>query len=77
MTDKKNGNQSDVARRLGISRQAVAKLIKNRERTGAPDPSEDGSYDIESFATWYINDFEQKSGPKRGIRAPKKTHIKS
>lgn len=69
MTDIKLGNQSDVARRLGISRQAVAKLIKNRERTGAPIPDDSGKYDIEGFASWYANDFEQKSGPKRGIRS--------
>lgn len=63
------GNQSDVARRLGISRQAVAKLLKNRKRTGAPMPRADGKYDVEAFAMWYVEDFKQKSGPKSGIRA--------
>ena len=62
------GNQSDIARRLGISRQAVAKLIKNRERTGAPKPEADGKYNLDAFARWYVNDFSPKSGPTRGIR---------
>ena len=66
---KTHGNQSDVARRLGISRQAVAKLIKNRERTGIPEPGKDGLFDLEAVAKWYLEDFEQKSGPARGIRA--------
>uniref|UniRef100_A0AAU6R667 DNA binding HTH domain-containing protein n=1 Tax=Micrococcus phage Kurnik TaxID=3092208 RepID=A0AAU6R667_9CAUD len=64
-----HGNQSAVARRLGISRQAVAKLIKNRERTGAPEPGEDGLYDLHAFAVWYVEDFKPTSGPKVGIRA--------
>lgn len=67
--EKTRGNQSDVARRLGISRQAVAKLIKNRARTGAPLPGHDGQYDLEAFATWYTGSFGPKSGPTRGIRA--------
>ena len=68
--EKAHGNQSAVAVRLGISRQAVAKLIKNRHRTGAPMPREtDGQYDIEGFATWYVHDFDPRTGPKRGIRA--------
>lgn len=62
------GNQSAVARRLGISRQAVAKLIKNRERTKAPLPREDGLYDLEAFASWYVDDFDPRTGPRRGIR---------
>lgn len=63
------GNQASVARELGISRQAVSKLIKNRDRTGAPDEIEPGKYDIEIFVDWYLNHFEQKRGPKAGIRA--------
>lgn len=51
---KTHGNQSDVARRLGISRQAVAKLIKNRERTGIPEPGKDGLFDLEAVAKWYL-----------------------
>lgn len=66
------GNQSDVARRLGISRAAVSKLIKNRERTSFPEPNDEGKYDIEAVASWYVNDFEQPRGPKRGIRAEAK-----
>ena len=70
------GNQSAVARRLGISRQAVARLLKNRERTGAPLPGDDKKYDIDAFAEWYINDFNPRSGPTRGIRADPAAHEK-
>lgn len=62
------GNQSAIAKRLGISRQAVAKLIKNRERTGIPTPGGDGLFDLDDVADWYVNDFEPTSGPTRGIR---------
>lgn len=63
------GNQSDVARRLGISRMAVSKLVKARQRTGIPQPGEDGLYDLEQIAEWYVNDFHPTRGPRRGIRA--------
>ena len=63
------GSQADVSRRLGISREAVRKLIKNRERTGCPLPEKDGKYDIEKFASWYADDFKPRRGPTSGIRA--------
>lgn len=66
---KVRGNQSDVARRLGISRMAVSKLIKARQRTGIPVAGDDGLYDLEQVATWYVNDFNPRRGPARGIRA--------
>ena len=66
-----NGTQADLARHLGISREAVRKLIKNRERTGCPAPikGNDRLYDIEKFAAWYVDDFKPRRGPNRGIRA--------
>lgn len=69
MEPTKQGTQSDVARRLGISRQAVSKMIAHRKRTGAPKPGKNGLFDVEAFALWYLNDFKQTSGPTRGIRA--------
>lgn len=64
------GSQSDVARELGISRQAVSKLIKNRRRTGFPMPAKDGTYVISEVVEWYKT-FDPHRGPKRGIRAEK------
>lgn len=69
MEKNERGNQSAVARRLGISRAAVSKQVKNRERTGFPEPGEDSLYDLDATAKWYRDDFAQKSGPTRGIRA--------
>lgn len=63
------GTQADVARSLGISREAVRKQIKNRDRTGAPTPNEAGLYDVEEYRSWYVNDFKPKSGPRRGVKA--------
>ena len=60
---------SEMARILGISRQAVSKLVRNRDRTGAPAPDEAGKFDVEAFAVWYAEDFKPTSGPRRGIRA--------
>lgn len=65
----KLGTQADVARALGISRNAVSKQIKNRERTGAPQPEADGQYDIEKYRKWYLEEFNPRTGPKRGVRA--------
>ena len=66
---KKMGNMTSVAKRLGISRQAVSKLVRNRDRTGAPAPDDAGKFDVEAFAAWYAEDFKPTSGPRRGIRA--------
>lgn len=63
------GTQSDLSRALGISREAVRKQIKNRERTGAPMPGETGLYDVDAYVKWYTEDFKPKTGPTRGIRA--------
>lgn len=71
-SSKTHGNMADVARRLGISRQAVTKLIRNRDRTGAPEATLAG-YDLEHFAVWYAQEFSPQSGPRRGIRA--KTNV--
>lgn len=65
---KKLGTQADVARELGISRNAVSKQIKNRDRTGAPLPEADGRYDIEKYRTWYVEEFNPRTGPRRGVK---------
>lgn len=66
---KTTSNLSDLARELGISREAVRRQIKNRERTGAPLPDESGAYDIDGYKRWYAEDFKPRTGPKAGIRA--------
>lgn len=62
--------QSEVARVLGISRQAVSRLIKNRERTGIPMHTDlAGIYFVsEEVADWYRS-FDPKCGPRAGLRA--------
>lgn len=62
--------QSAVARALGISRQAVSRLIKNRERTGIP-MHEDiaGPFWIEEEVTDWYRSFDPKCGPRAGLRA--------
>lgn len=59
-------NQARLARELGISRQAVSKLIKNGERTGFPAATADG-WDITAVRNWYIK-FDPRKGPKAGIK---------
>lgn len=64
----RKGNQSDISRELKISRAAVSKQIKNRDRTGIPEKGEDGLYDLDAVREWYLS-FRPGAGPKRGIRA--------
>lgn len=69
--DRKLRVQSDIAKALGISRQAVSRLIKNVDRTGIPLHSDKfGTYVIcDEVKKWYLNDFDPGRGPNRGIRA--------
>lgn len=69
----KMGTMSDVARALGISRNAVSKQVKNRERTGAPAPDELGQFDVDEYHKWYVEDFHPVTGPKRGVKAPRES----
>lgn len=55
-------NMSEVARWLGISRQAVAKLNRNRERTGMPLPP----WDEASVKEWHRN-FVPHRGPRKKV----------
>lgn len=64
----RKGTQADVARELGVTRQSVSKLAKNRERTGMPSPADDGTYDLDDVRAWYLA-FDPGRGPRRGIRA--------
>lgn len=47
--------QSDIARLLGISRQAVSKLVKNRAKNGFPEPVRDGVWDDAEVLAWQAN----------------------
>lgn len=66
-TTQEIGTQADVARALGISRQAVNKLVKNRARTGMPEAEPDGRFDIARVRDWYAT-FEPRRGPMKGSR---------
>lgn len=64
----KMGKQADVARELGISRQAVSRLVKRRDINGMPTPNETGLYELAQVRDWYLS-FDPRRGPKRGIKA--------
>lgn len=68
----KMGTMSDVARELGISRNAVSRQVKNRDRTGAPLPDDTGLFDIDGYRKWYVEDFHPRTGPRRGVKAKEK-----
>lgn len=64
----KMGTQSDVARELGISRQAVSKLISRRQFTKIPTAEPDtGLFNLDEMRVWYLS-FEPRKGPRKGIK---------
>lgn len=67
---KKLRTQSAVAATLGISRQAVSRLIKNQDRTGIPTHEDRGGvyWIVEEITQWYKYDFNPGRGPKSGLR---------
>ncbi len=71
MDDARLDTQTAVANALGISKQAVSRLIKNRKRTGIPmhvDPSDGSTYFLRTeVIEWYMQ-FEPGRGPRAGIR---------
>lgn len=68
--DKKLRTQTAIAEALGISRQAVSRLVKNKERTKIPMYTDKfGEYALcNEVRSWYVFDFAPGRGPKRGIR---------
>lgn len=63
--NRKLRTQTSAAKALGISRQAVSKLIKNRERTNIPMHEDVGGvyFVCDELVQWYKS-YTPRRGPK-------------